>query len=326
VDASTIDEAIDVLRQFGTKAKLIAGGTDLLGQLKNRSRPDYPEVLVNLKTLTTLDYIREDEEGLKIGPLTRLRDIAAHSGIKKNYTALAQAAHAVASPQIRIMGTIGGNLCQDCRCWYYRASKNYFDCVRKSPNRSETICYAIAGDNRYHSIFGAIKRCFAVHPSDTATSLVVLNAQVKTTKRAIPLEEFFAVRPQGTTSLESDEILTEIRVPRPHAETGSNFLKYALRKSIDFPIVNCSSAITRQAGQVKEARICLNGVYNLPYRATKAERYVEGKSITESIAHEASERTLEDAKPLRHNKYMVQIAKLLVERTFLSHAALSDAG
>ncbi|MFB3887309.1 MAG: xanthine dehydrogenase family protein subunit M, partial [Thermodesulfobacteriota bacterium] len=154
-NAWTLEEALSILRQYRGKAKIIAGGTDLLGQIKNRIHPAMPEVLVNMKTISNLDYITEDRTGLRIGVLTRLRDVASNPIVKEKYSALAEAAAAVASPQIRGMGTIGGNLCQDSRCWYYRASKNYFPCLRKREAKKGAICYAAAGDHRYHSIFGA---------------------------------------------------------------------------------------------------------------------------------------------------------------------------
>jgi xanthine dehydrogenase YagS FAD-binding subunit len=318
IDALTIDDAILVLRHYGRKAKIIAGGTDLLGQMKNRIHPTYIEAVVNIKTVPDLDYIKEDADGLKIGALARLRDVEAHTSIREKYTALAQAAHAVASPQIRVMGTIGGNLCQDCRCWYYRAPKNYFHCLRKKGVKKGAICYALAGDNRYHSIFGAIKKCVAVNPSDTAPALIALNAKIRTTKRIIEASDLFTVRAERTTVLAPDEILTEIEIPKPQIGTKSQFIKFAFRKSIDFPVVNCAAAITNEEGFVKETRICLNAVHNLPYRAIKAEIFLKGKSITESIAEEAGKKAVEGAIPLSRNKYMIQIAKRLVERVIIS--------
>jgi len=318
INASTVDEAVSILRQHDGRAKIIAGGTDLLGQIKNRVHPVMPEVLVNIKTIANLEYIKEDEEGLKIGALTKLRDIASNPIIKRKYTALAQAARAVASPHIRGMGTIGGNLCQDSRCWYYRASKNYFPCLRKRDAKKGAVCYAAAGDHRYHSIFGSVNRCLAVNPSDTAPALVALNAKKKTTKRIVGAGDFFDVGPERTTVLEADEILTEIQVPLLKPETKSIFLKYSLRKVIDFPIVNCAIALISEKGVIKEPRICLNAVYNLPYRPAKAEEYLTNQPINESVADEVSQRALEDAKPLRNNRYMVPIAKWLIKRALLS--------
>jgi xanthine dehydrogenase YagS FAD-binding subunit len=317
-NVSTVNEAISILGQQEGRAKIIAGGTDLLGQIKNRIHPVTPEVLINIKTIPGLNYIREDEGGIRIGTLAKLRDIATHPIIKAKYTALAQAAYAVASPQIRGMGTIGGNLCQDSRCWYYRTPKNYFPCLRKRDVKKEALCYAVAGDHRYHSIFGAVNRCLAVHPSDIAPALVALNAKMKTTQRTVEAEDFFDVGPGRTTVLEADEILTEIQVPFRKPEVKSIFLKYSLRKVIDFPIVNCAIALIIEKGVIKEPRICFNGVYNLPFRPSKSENYLSNRSIDESVAFEASQKAVEDAKPLKNNKYMVPIAKWLIKKALLS--------
>ena len=313
-NATSIEEAITILSKYKEKAKVIAGGTDLLGELKDQNLPMYPEILVNIKTIPGLSYIKEEDRMLKIGALTKLRDIEKNTMVRDKYKALAEAAHAVAYPEIRYMGTIAGNLCQDIRCWYYRSSNNYFHCLRKGG----ATCYAMAGDNRYHSIFGAVGGCVAVNPSDTAPALVALNARIKTSKRTVDAEDFFKVGLMETTILDVDEIVTEIQVPTPATGTKSAFIKFAIRKTVDFPIVNCAAAITSEAGVVREARICLNAVYNLPYRAKKAEEYIKGKSIDESTAEEAGKKAVEDAIPLTMNKYKVQIAKALVKRAILA--------
>lgn len=160
--------------------------------------------------------------------------------------------------------------------------------------------------------------CIAVHISDTAPALIVLNSKVVTNKRTIPIEEFFEAGSMKTTVLDPDEIVIEIQVPTPKPETKSKFMKFALRKSIDFPIVNCASAITSEGGTVKEARICLNAVSNAPYRATKAEEAIVGKSISESTAEDAGAAAVADTVPLPKNKYKIQIAKTLVKRTILA--------
>jgi len=314
VNALTIDKAVLTLRRYGGKAKVIAGGTDLLDVMKDEILPAYPEAIVNLKTIPGLDFIREENGVLKVGALTRLEDIARDSTVRSKYAALAEAARRAASPHIREMGTIGGNICQDIRCWYYRNHNNRFPCLRKGGGR----CYAIDGDNRYHSIFGASTEggCLAVHPSDTAPALVALDAKVQTSKRTINAEDFFEVGVVKTTVLDADEIVTEIQVPVPTAKSA--FVKFAIRKSIDFPIVNCAAAITCEGGKVKAARICLNAVYNKPYRATKAEEDIIGKTIDEANAKAAGTSAVSKAVPGNHNKYMVQIAKIMVKRTILA--------
>jgi len=214
------------------------------------------------------------------------------------------------------MGTIAGNICQDIRCWYYRNQNNRFSCLRKKGGR----CYAIKGDNRYHSIFGGSVSggCFAVHPSDTAPALVALDAKVITSSRTIDVEKFFEVKPIKTTVLAADEIVTSIQVPEPAVESSSAFIKFALRKSIDFPIVNCAVMLTRQDGKVSAARICFNAVHAIPYRAVNAEQVIMGKKIDEALAEEAGKAAVSAAKPLEHNRYMVAIARTLVKRTLLA--------
>ena len=153
INAASLDDAVSILRQYGDKAWVLAGGTDLVGTMRFEVLHDYPEVLINLKTIPGLDYIKEENGTLKIGALTRLEDIAAHSIVRNRYAALAEAARRTASPHVRAMGTIGGNLCQLIRCWYFRKEDNRFDCIRKGG----AMCHAVIGDNRYHSIFGAAR-------------------------------------------------------------------------------------------------------------------------------------------------------------------------
>jgi len=317
-NAYSVDEAVSLMGRYGERAVVIAGGTDVLGKMKDSILPAYPEALINIKTIQGLSDIKESGGMLTIGALTLLADIADSAVIRSKYTALAQAAGRTASPHLRNMGTIGGNICQDIRCWYYRNQNNRFSCLRKKGGR----CYAIKGDNRYHSIFGGSVSggCFAVHPSDTAPALVALDAKIVTSSRTIDAEKFFEVKPVKTTVLKTDEIVTGIQVPEPAAGSSSAFLKFALRRSIDFPIVNCAVMITRKDGKVSAARICLNAVHVIPYRAGKAEQVITGRVIDEAAADEAGVAAVAEAKPLEHNKYMVAIARTLVKRSILACA------
>jgi len=317
-NAYSVDEAVALMGRYGERAAVIAGGTDILGKMKDSILPTYPEALINIKTIQGLSDIREEGGVLKIGALALLADIAASPVVKSKYAALAQAAGRTASPHLRNMGTIGGNICQDIRCWYYRNQNNRFSCLRKKGGR----CYAIKGDNRYHSIFGGSVSggCFAVHPSDTAPALVALDARIVTSRRTIEAEKFFEVKPIKTTVLAADEIVTSIQIPEPAAGSTSAFIKFALRRSIDFPIVNCAAMITTRDGKVSAARICLNAVHVVPYRAVNAEQVVMGKQIDEALAEEAGKAAVSAAKPLEHNKYMVAIARTLVKRTLLACA------
>jgi xanthine dehydrogenase YagS FAD-binding subunit len=312
----TIDEAVAYLQRYKSRANVIAGGTDIIGKMKDEVLPVYPEALVNIKGISGLDSIEVGKNSVKIGSLTRLEDIAHSEEIKETCFALAQAAAKTASPHLRAMGTLGGNLCQDIRCWYYRNPNNRFPCLRKGGGR----CYAIEGDNRFHSIFGGSVEngCYAVHPSDTAPALIALDASVVTTKRTIPAEQFFTVNVRKTTILEEDEIVTRIDIPRTDTPSQSAFLKFALRKSIDFPIANCAVKMSLVDKAVAKARICLNAVYVIPYRATEAEEFLVGKVPTEEIIEAAANVAVSGATPMSRNSYVIQIARTLVKRTILA--------
>lgn len=307
IDAENLDEAVAVLRQPG--ARVMAGGTDLLGVLKANVLPDYPQTIVDIHSIEGLDYIREDEQLLQIGALTRLVDVADSELVQRHYSVLAHAAGRTASPNLRNMGTIGGNICQFVRCWYMRGSDNYFHCIRKG---GET-CYADTGDNRYHSIFGGVNGCIAVNCSDLAPALIVLNARIVTTQRTLDAESFWAVTTPGSTALHEDELVTGIEIPRPPAGARSAFIKFTTRNTIGFPVVNCAALIDEQ-----DARICLNAVHPMPYRPTKAEAMIRGKAITEELAEQAASAAVSDARPRELSTYKVQIAEALVKRTILA--------
>ncbi len=311
VNARTVDEAASILRSG--KAVALAGGTDILGAMRFEILPNYPETVVNLKSIPGLDYIKEEAGILKIGALTRLEDIVRNNAIRTKYAALSEAAHRTASPHIREMGALAGNICQMTRCWYFRLPDNRFNCIRKGGK----MCYAMAGDNRYHSIFGAVKGCLAVNASDTAPALVALSAKIKTNKRLIDAENFWDMTVPGSTVLAVDEIVTEIQVPAPAPGVKSSYIKFAIRKSIDFPIVNCAAAIGGGS-----ARICLNAVYNKPYRALKAEEAIKGKTIDEARADAAGAAAVSSAiaLPGERNKWKIQIAKTMVKRSILACA------
>lgn len=315
-NARTVEEAAELLSRYAGKAAVIAGGTDLLGKMKDRILPDYPEALVNIKTIPGLDKIEEDGGELRIGALARLHDVAVNETVARRYTALSMAAGRAASPNLRHLGTIGGNVCQDIRCWYYRSPDNRFSCLRKGGGR----CYAIKGDNRYHSIFGGSVEggCYAVHPGDVAPALVALNAKVITNKRTLAVEDFFQVKPSGTTVLRYDEILHELRLPTPEAGAVSSFVKFSQRKSIDFPVVNCAVVLLLSGGKVAGARVCMNAVSVTPRRARESEEALRGQPVNEETAEKAGAAAVAGAKPLEHNRYIVQIARTMVKRAVLA--------
>ncbi len=321
---ATVAEAAATLAKGN--AAILAGGSEILAGLKAMNSPATPPAtLVNLKTIPNLSYIKEEGGMLKIGSLTTLTTIAANTTVQTKYTALAQAAGAAASPELRNQGTIGGNICQKMQCWYYRGDDNLFNCLRKD---SKGICYAMAGDNRYHSIFGGVGGCFAVNPSDTAAALTAFGASIVTNKKTWAIKDFFAVNGENTTALAADEIVTEIQIPTPATGTKSAFTKFALRKSFDFPIVNCAAVITQASGTVSAASIALNAVHNLPRKATTAETSITGKAINAANADAAGTAAVSGATAMPANantttignKYMIQIAKIMVKRTILACA------
>jgi len=302
------------------KAEVIAGGTDLTCSLKGMISPNLPATIVNIKTISGLDTIREDAGVLKIGALVTLTAIANNSIVKEKYTALAQAALSVGSPELRNMGTIGGNICQRPRCIYYRNEFNDFPCLRK--NAATGTCYALLGVNRYHSIFGALNGCVAVCPSDTAVALVALNAKIVTNKNSAgwAAADFFGmpsdagVRREQINNMASDEIVTEIQIPAPVAGTKSAYKKFAFRKAIDFPLVSAAVVATVSGGNVTAASIVLGGVYNTPRVATQAQTAIVGKAINAANATEAGNAAATGAVSLPQNNYKIQISKVMVKR------------
>jgi xanthine dehydrogenase YagS FAD-binding subunit len=317
VDASSVDQALELLTEFGIKACMNAGGTDLLGVLKTGILAEYPELVINLKTIPGLDGITTDSNGVMIGPMTRLTDIVDSEQVKEHCPALVQAVAAVGSPELRNMATIGGNLCQDTRCWYYRYPHEMggrMPCYRKGKGP----CHAVAGDNRYHAIMGG-EKCYAVCPSDAAIALAALDAtvivQTLEGERSVALEDFYDVL---GPRLKPGEIMTRIRIPPPPAEARQTFLKFRLREAVDFAVASVGVCLSLKAGVCQDARIVLGAVAPTPVLATAAVKTINGKPINEATAQRAAEAAVADAKPLSRNAYKVEITKTLVKRALLS--------
>jgi xanthine dehydrogenase YagS FAD-binding subunit len=307
INAESVQDAQAKLAQYGDKAKLLAGGTDLVGLMQHQSLPTYPEYIINLKTIPDMDYIREDAGTLKMGALAKLHDIAFSSTVTAKWSALAQAARGVASWQVRNMGTIGGNICQQTRCWYYRCAENKFFCLRKGGQ----VCYALIGNNREHSIFGAASGCVASHPSDTATALLALDAKVVTNKRTVNIADFF----DGfkDTVLAADEFVTEVQVPAPPSGNKQAFAKASLRRAVDFALVNAACVITPSSGNVTSAAIAINAVGTKPIRATAAEQALVGKTLAAG-AEAAATAAVSGTTALAYNKYKIELTKGMVRR------------
>jgi xanthine dehydrogenase YagS FAD-binding subunit len=321
-EPASLKKAITFLQD--ENAAILAGGTDIIPRLKGMVSPTHPDTLVNIKAINPgnkLDDIKKTGNQLKIGALATLADIAESQEIITNFRALAQAAGKVASPELRNMGTIGGNLCQFVRCWYYRVEYNQFPCKRKGGS----VCYVWSsqqGDDRYHSIFGAVKGCFAVNPSDIAPALIVLDAKLKYEtpdgSETIEAKNFFSASTEKTTVLADDEILTEIQILKPDANTKTAFVKFAARKAIDFAIVNCAAAITIKNNQVSKCKVCLNGVYNYPKDVSgDVEPDLVGKQLNEQNAEKAANNALSSATARMHNEYKIHLAKAMVKKAIL---------
>jgi len=319
-DAKTLSEAITLLSENEGKARIMAGGTDLLGLLKTRALPVHPSLLINIKHIEGLDSIEVDGDGLRIGALARLADIVESPDVRKDYIVLAKAAESVGMPQIRTMGTLGGNLAQETRCWYYRYPEKIGGrilCRRKG----EGPCLAVTGDNRYHALFGG-KQCFAVCPSDTAVALAALDARIRIKgpgdERLLDVTDFYH---SLGNALRPEEIITDIQIPRPLAENRQTFIKFRVREAIDFAIVSVAAVCTIQDRICSSARIVLGAVAPGPYRAVEAEQRLSGMVVDHATAEAAAEAAVAGAIPLSRNAYKIEIAKTLVKRALLACAS-----
>lgn len=313
VNARSLDEVFDLLAAHGSKARLQAGGTDLLGALKDGVYPEAPELLVNLKTVPGLDGLREEPDGLRLGALTTLSRVQSSSLVREAYPVLADAARSVATPQLRNMGTLGGNLCQDVRCWYFRypaAVGGSLPCPRKGSGP----CLALRGDNRYHALTGG-RRCYAVCPSDTAVALAALDATVRVVgasgEREVGVCDFYTPL---AVALQPGELVTEIRVPRPPAGALQRFVKFAARKALDFATVSAAAVVPLEGGLCTGARLAVGAVAPGPLRAAEAERRLEGSPLDAETAARAADAVLTGAKPLSQNGYKLHLARTVVRR------------
>jgi xanthine dehydrogenase YagS FAD-binding subunit len=310
---SSIEDALALLDRQGDRSWVLAGGLDSLDWLKDRIKR--PEAVVELGAIAELRSVSSTGAGLEIGAMTTLTEIATHPEIVEQYGLLATAAGHVATPQIRNQGTIGGNISQDTRCWYYRGG---WPCYRAGGN----ICYAATPQsmNREHCVFDA-DRCVAVNASDTAPALVALDAQMTIRnaggERLVDADEFFigpGVDITRMTVLQPGDLLTHIRIPTEWAGARFYFEKVRDRKSWDFALVNVASAMIVNGGRIQRARIVLNGVAPHPLRLRDVETLIEGEPLSEDTADAAGELAIRGARPLRHNDYKLPLTRNLVRR------------
>ena len=319
VNATSIEQVPSLLGRSWDDAVVMAGGTDLLGEMKDFAA--VPKRVVNLKSIEGLDYIRQDDAALRIGALATLTDVLTSGDVTQDYSALRQAVSVIASPQIRNMATLAGNILQRPRCWYYRSED--FPCLKKGGAR----CYAVGGVNTYHAIFGS-GPSYIVHPSDAAPALMALDATVKIHGprggNEVVMDDFFTLPEMNIRReniLRPNEIVTELTIPKPEANSKGMYLKVRERESIDFALVSLAAQMTVVNGTCERASLVLGGVAPVPWRAVAAEQYLRGRRITEARAESAAEAAVEDAKPMPNNSYKVEIAKNLVKQAVLALAS-----
>lgn len=311
---SSTADAQRLLAQNGDQAWVIAGGMDSFDWLKDRIKK--PQVLVDLSGIDELRGVRVTGDGIEIGAMTTLTEIANHPEIKKNYSVLAEAVSVVASPQIRNQGTLGGNVSQDVRCWYYRGG---WPCYRAGGD----ICYADTpvGRNREHAIFGG-DRCIAVHPSDSVPALIALDAkfvvQGSKGERVIDAEDFYIGPTDDITRinvLKPGDLLTAIRIPSTFAGARFYFEKVRDRNVWDFPLMNVASAMKLSGNNIDQVRIAVNAVSPRPMRLKNVEDAVRGKPATADTGEMAGKLAVEGAKPLQFNAYKIPLMRNLVKRS-----------
>jgi xanthine dehydrogenase YagS FAD-binding subunit len=310
---ASVTDALSLLDRYGSDAWVLAGGLDSFDWLKDRiKRPQY---VVDLSGVPELKGIRASGDGLEIGAMTTLTEVVRHPTVRDRYAILTQAAESAASPQIRNQGTIGGNVSQDTRCWYYRSG---WSCYRAGGN----ICYADTPEsiNREHAILGA-DRCVAVNPSDTAPALITLGASMVLRsvrgERVIDAEDYFVGPGTDITrmnALQPGELLTAIRIPGDWAGSQFYFEKVRDRQVWDFALVSVASAMVTSGTTIQNMRLVVNGVAARPLRLTEVEILVKGKPRTEATAKLAGDLAISGAQPLRFNAYKVPLMRNLVKR------------
>ncbi len=318
VNAANEKEAVAALGPDRGRFLPLAGGMDLLALMK-----DYvatPERLVNVKSLDSR-IVRAADGGLKIGAAVTIDDLANHADVKRLYPALVQAAEEVGTPQIRYTGTVGGNLNQRPRCWYFRNEE--FDCLKKGGSR----CFAKDGENQYHAIFGD-GPCHIIHPSSLAVPAVALGAKFRVIgpagEREVAAADYFVMPDKnmfGETVLQPNELLTHVTLPAPgSAKTATYEVRY--KQSHDWPLAAATVVLDMNGTTVRAARIVMGAVAPIPWRARAAEAALVGKTISEQTAMAAADAAVQGAKPMSQNSYKVQIARTAVKRAIIQAAGL----
>ncbi len=334
--ARSVTEAATLARQTAAQAMLAdptqpadsvvlkAGGIDLLDLMKDDLL--HPNRVVNLRAIPGLDGIAEDANGVRIGALVTLEQLAANPTLRQRATALADAAASAASPQIRHVATLGGNLLQRPRCWYFRSAAHH--CARKGGDR----CFAFAGENQYHAVFGQAG-CAMVHPSTVATALLALEARVELataqgSARSVQLGDFLVgpeIDVRRETDLRAGEVLTAVVLPPAPASARSAFLKQSEKPSFDWSIADVAVVLDQAPdGRCRRAGVVLGAAAPVPWRARQAEAALAGQMIDPAVAHAAGQAAVAGATPLPHNAYKLPILAALVRRAVLQAAVVPD--
>jgi xanthine dehydrogenase YagS FAD-binding subunit len=314
-NARDVSHALTLLKQ--NRATAAGGGSDLLALMKDQLVS--PDVVVNLKSIKGLDDVTAEPGGIRIGSLMTLDALSRHPQIRQQYAVLAEAAESIATPQIRNVATLAGNVCQRPWCWYFR---NGFTCFKNGGN----TCYSAAGENQFHAIFGG-GPSYIVHPSDAAPALVALGASFRVAgasgERLVPAAAFFAlptVKPAAENVLANGEILTAFHLARPAPGTKSAYHKILDREAWTHAVVSAAVVLEMQKDLCRSARIVLGGVAPVPWRLPRVEAMLVGQRITEDLAARASTLATDGARPLSKNAYKIPLTQAVVRRTLLAVA------
>lgn len=321
-NAQSFEQAVSLMQQArkdGQTPAVAGGGSDLLGMVKEYLVK--PDLLVSLRTVKGHDQVVSSSGGnVDVGGLITLDNLRSHSLIRSKYTVLAEAAEVVATPQIRNVGTLAGNVCQRPWCWYFR---NGFPCLKNGGDQ----CFSITGDNRFHAIFGG-GPSFIVHPSDTAPALVALDAEFRVVgpagERMVPASEFFILPLQDAKKenvLAEDEVLAGVQLPAAHAGRRSTYNKVLDREAWTHAVVSAAVVLDMEKDICRRVRIVLGGVAPIPWRLEKVEAMLAGQRITPELAAKAGEAAVAGAQKLSKNAYKLPMTKALVRRTVLELAA-----
>ncbi len=314
----SLKQAASLISERKDRYSIMAGGTDLLDEIKSGILE--PEVVVDLASIPGLSYIKETESHILVGSMTRVAELADNPIVREKFSVLQEAALSLATPQLRNVGTVGGNLCQRPRCWYYR--DHHMRCRKKGGS----MCFAFRGKNRYHAIFGG-GVCYIVYPSDLAPALISLDAEVVISgpigEKTLPLEEFYSLPQKDIRReniLKEGEILQEIRIPLPKNGTKSTYYKMKERSTWDFALVSAAINGLVSGGIFREIKIVLGGVAPIPWRLQKAEDLIIGKKVTDEVIQQAAREALKEARPLEDNAYKIDLVEAVMSTAILSLA------